>query len=77
MVYISGSQTSGRDPFEGRQFPEKGRQTMKLRIFKSILPNSSRIKALLCDILNLEDRKISKNKYVGRQPKKFENPWFI
>jgi hypothetical protein len=29
----SGSQTMGRDPFEGRQFPEKGRQTMKLRIF--------------------------------------------
>jgi hypothetical protein len=41
----------------------------------SILPNSSQIKALLCDILHLEGRKISKNKYGGRQPKKFENPW--
>ncbi len=30
--------------------------------------------ALLCDILHLEGRKISKNKYGGRQPKKFENP---
>jgi hypothetical protein len=28
----------------------------------------------LCDILHLEGRKISKNKYGGRQPKKFENP---
>ncbi len=35
------------------------------------------MKALLCDILHLEGRKISKNKYVGHQPKKFENPWFI
>ncbi len=28
----------------------------------------------MCDILHLEGRKISKNKYGGRQPKKFENP---
>ncbi len=47
---------------------------MKLRIFSSILPNNSQIKALLCDILHLEGRKISKNKYGGHQPKKFENP---
>jgi hypothetical protein len=31
--YGSSSQTRGRDPFEDRQFPENGRQTMKLRIF--------------------------------------------
>ncbi len=77
IFYSSGYQTGGRDPFEGRQFPEKGCQTMKLRFFKSILPNSSQIKALLCDILHLEGRRISKNKYGGRQPKKFENPCFI
>jgi hypothetical protein len=28
----------------------------------------------MCDILHLEGRKISKNKYGGSQPNKFENP---
>jgi hypothetical protein len=53
-----------------------------MTIFKSIWPKSSQIKALLCVIFTsreLQDilcsRKISKNKYGGRQQIKFENPW--
>ncbi len=39
MQYSSGSQTRGRDPFEGRQTSKKGHQILKLWIFSHVAQN--------------------------------------
>jgi hypothetical protein len=82
ILWTSGSQTRGRDPFEGRQTYKKGRQIFKIWFFWSCGPKLSHFRRYFTSkrvARCLKGGQIFINNCRGRQPKKVWEPllWTI
>ncbi len=79
-LYVSGSQTRGRDPFEGRQILKKGRQNSKFKKLYFFVLTSQKKDVLLKIFLHLKGDKtflrvsIFKHSFFGSPIKKVWEP---